>query len=123
MQELRKKNRGYTNDYFLVFDMNTGEILGRLINLSPDGIMLISDDPIELNQTFKSRMILPELIDGKKEIYFDLQARWCNKNKRADWYETGYEIINKSENCLKVLYLLASKYMNHKERVNKDLFA
>ena len=117
MKELRKKTRGYTNDYFLVFEIETGEILGRLMNLTPDGIMLISDNENELNKTIKSRMILPELVDGKKEIYFDLQARWCQKNKRADWYETGYEIINRTEKCLKILNILASQWMNPKEMV------
>ena len=111
MNNQRKKERGYTNDYFLVFEIESGEIVGRLINLTTEGLMLINEDPVEMNKTFKCRMILPEIIEGSRELYFDLQSRWCQYNKRAKWHETGYEILNKTEVCSKVLQVIMKDWM------------
>lgn len=118
MEDFRKKHRGSTNNYFLVFEVESGDIIGRLLNLTDDGLMLLSEEPVEASKKFECRMILPGMIEGCKEIYFKIESRWCNKNKRANWYETGYKINNKTDTCQKVLEILANEWMDLTKDVN-----
>jgi len=77
-----------------VFDKNTGEYIGRLINLSREGIMLIGGKPMEINCIYECRMTLPVSIYGKNEITFDAVCLWSDKIKDSARYQGGFSIKN-----------------------------
>jgi hypothetical protein len=96
MSEKRKLQRRHLIYYLRVFDRETNEVLGHLINISPAGIMLMSEEPIETNKIFKLRMDLPVEISEKTEILFDAESRWSKKDVNPEFYDTGFSIINLS---------------------------
>ena len=97
MSVQRKNVRHKTSDYFLVYDSDTGELVGRVINLSLDGAMLIGDQPVDIPTRHTCRLALPEDIDGRKWIKFVAESRWCRKNNKCDWFETGYKFVTISD--------------------------
>ena len=55
MQERRRIDRKYLAIYSRVFDRSSGRVLGYLADLSQQGIMIISDDPLAENVIFNLR--------------------------------------------------------------------
>lgn len=97
MTDKRKQQRKFTNDYFLVYDTETNKLIGRVLDLTPSGAMLIGDSLISVPVTYSCRMVMPRMIDRHRHLYFDVESRWCQKNPRLGWHETGYQITKISD--------------------------
>jgi hypothetical protein len=93
MTELRKHSRKQTDNYFIVYNRVDGSLVGRLRNLTPEGAMVISDGEVAVPTVVKVRMQLPDVIEGCREIRMDMESKWCQENKRANWFETGYTFV------------------------------
>jgi len=77
--------------YLRVYDRTTGQLLGRLGDLTTDGVMLISEEPIEIRKTFHLRIDLPEQIEGRREITFEAISRWASKDINPNFHDTGFQ--------------------------------
>ncbi len=96
MTEKRKLERRHLIYYLRVFDRDTNELLGHLIDISPQGIMIMSEEPLETNKHFKLRMDLPVEIFEKSEIEFNAESRWTKKDVNPQFYDTGFYITDLS---------------------------
>jgi c-di-GMP-binding flagellar brake protein YcgR len=76
MHERRSQLRGYTNDYLVVIDRNTEEIIGRVCNLCLDGMMVISKMAVDVSDTFECRMALPEPHLDRNQMLFGAEVVW-----------------------------------------------
>lgn len=92
MTDKRKQSRKFTNDYFLVYDTTTNQLIGRVLDLTSDGAMLISDRLVPVPVKSSCKMIMPKMIGRHRYLHFELESRWCEKNPRFGWHETGYQI-------------------------------
>lgn len=97
MNDRRTRSRRRTNDYHLVYNRDTGEFIGRIVDLTPEGARLIGENPMKVPAGFACRMRLPDLINGCAEILFDMESIWSKYNKTCDWHETGYRFTQLSE--------------------------
>lgn len=120
MSESRKHTRGQTNDYFIAYNTDTGQAIGRLRNLTPEGVMLISGDPVAVPTTIPCRMSLPQLIEGCREIYFAVESRWCRENTRGGWYEVGCCFQDVPEKSKRVIEVLVQEWMTFEDETNAN---
>lgn len=110
MAELRKHDRKYLIYYLRVFDRNTEELLGNLVDITTEGLMLISENPIELAKTFELKMDLPEEIRGSRQIFFNAQSKWCKNDVNPDFYDTGFQLSNISTNDIGIIESLIQDF-------------
>ena len=96
MTERRRRERGQTNDYLMIFDRETGAHIGGLANLSQDGAMLVTLEPISVATVIRCRVDLSQPIMDRSEVVFDAECRWCRKNVKRGWWESGYALKNVS---------------------------
>ncbi len=96
MAEKRKLKRRHLIYYLRVFDRESNKLIGHLIDISPQGIMIMSEEPLEVNKLFKLRMDLPVDVFEKTEIEFDAESRWTKKDINPEFYDTGFAIMNLS---------------------------
>jgi hypothetical protein len=94
MEDRRKLKRRHLIYYLRVFEQGTNKLVGHLVDLTQEGIMLISENPIEVNKVYHLRMILPSRMGGNEEWLFDAESRWCNKDINPDFYDTGFKLLN-----------------------------
>lgn len=80
--------------YLRVFDTKTNTLVGNLVDISTKGIMVVSEHPIPTKQRYTLRMVLPESIDGSREVEFLAESRWCQNDANADFYDTGFELLD-----------------------------
>jgi hypothetical protein len=78
--------------YLRIFDNDTGENIGHLVDITIQGLMMISETKIPTGQDFSLKMQLPGIITGREEIEFRAHSLWCKKDINPDFYVTGYKI-------------------------------
>lgn len=89
---MRKHKRAHLFDYLEVLDRGTGLHIGHLADISPQGIMLVSKNPIPLKRDFSFRLQLPETVTDRKEINFRAFCLWCKEDFNPDFYVSGFHI-------------------------------
>ncbi|MCP4339778.1 MAG: PilZ domain-containing protein [Desulfobulbaceae bacterium] len=93
-KEKRQADRWYLVFYLRVFDGMSRKILGHLIDISEKGIMLICDDPVEVNEDYRLRMRLPNQMKERDEIIFSATSRWCKSDVNPDFFLVGFQIYD-----------------------------
>jgi hypothetical protein len=88
----RNDPRKRTSDYFIVIDVQCRSALGRIMNMSRRGMMLISEEPVETHQTFQCELKLPSPVNGRESVSFVARSVWCRHNELFGLYQTGYKI-------------------------------
>ncbi len=105
-KEKRLVDRKYIVFYLRVFDGMSRKVLGHLVDISQQGIMMISDNPIEVNETLRLRMSLPAQLKDASEVLFAATSRWCKQDENPDFYLTGFflhDIEAETENVIRRL--------------------
>jgi hypothetical protein len=96
--EKRQSERNKVNDVLLdVMDDNTGQTIGRLVDISMEGIMLISSSPIPVGSIYQVTIHLPTKVDGSVQISFGVETLWSNKSNDGNKHWTGCHILDISE--------------------------
>jgi len=99
----RKVARRHLIYYLRVYDAKTGELLGNLVDISTRGIMLVSDNALPLDKEVLLRMVLPDTVEGSREVEFMAVSRWCKNDINPDFFDTGFELMDPSSNFLEVV--------------------
>lgn len=92
MPERRKVKRRHLIYYLRVFDRTTGRQIGHVVDLTADGLMLMSERPIRVGRTIPMRMALPG--DGRSEetLEFEATSLWASQDVNPDFYDTGFKV-------------------------------
>lgn len=96
MDERRKQKRRNSIFYIKVYDKETGKIVGRLVDITTGGMMLVSEKPIKIGTVSEFRMPLPEKIRDIGEISFDARAVWSGPDINDDFIDTGFAFVKPS---------------------------
>ena len=96
MKQQRKYERKFLSYYLKVYDRSNEQFLGRLGNITPAGIMVLSETPIGTDLRMQLRIAFPHAIEGRE--YLDLEARsvWIKKDVVPEYYDTGFELLEDS---------------------------
>lgn len=90
----RKSRRLSLYYYLRIIDAKSGHQLGNLIDISDDGLMMISDKQIKKGEIIPISMILPEKRVGTKKVEFMCRSVWSKPSINPDFFETGFQIID-----------------------------
>ena len=88
--EQRKFKRAYLLYYLRLFDQKTGQLFAHLVNITPDGIMTVSEEPITIGKNHSLRMTLKNAISNKKYVDFEAKSLWSTNDINPDFYDTGF---------------------------------
>jgi hypothetical protein len=108
--EKRKLKRRHLIYYLRVFDKNNDQLIGHLIDITTEGVMLISEKPIKPNSDFQARMVLPTGIEGHKPVLFDARSVWCHRDVNPHFYATGFQLTGISQEDVETINRLIDKF-------------
>ena len=95
VKEKRQRRRWELVFYLRIFDQSNGALLGHVIDISEDGLMLLSEVPIEINKDFDLTLEMPASDDGdNKKISFKARSIWQSKDTNPDLVDTGFQLID-----------------------------
>jgi hypothetical protein len=103
MTTKRKEKRKNLIYYLPVYDRNSGEMLGQLVDITTSGLMLVCENPVQDGEYFEMRMDLPSEIEGKKEIEFNARSEWCKKDVNPKFFAAGFSFENISREQIRVI--------------------
>lgn len=109
-QDRRKLKRRHIIFYSRVFDRNTGALLGHLMDITVEGLMLISDSPLETGTTYHLRMDLPEDVRAKPYLSFDAQCLWNRPDINPAFYNAGFKVLNMTQDDIDLIENMIDEY-------------
>ncbi|MCK5126537.1 MAG: PilZ domain-containing protein [candidate division Zixibacteria bacterium] len=108
------KIRRQAIDALLVYDTNTKEPLGQVLDMSSAGMKLLNEFPANVYHLYFCRISLEKPYKGKKELYFDAECRWCNQDERTGWYYSGYRLRFASVDDADIAQKMMHSWMKYK---------
>jgi hypothetical protein len=93
-QEQRSTPRYRVVRRMQVSNLETGEKLGNVINLSSQGFMLLSKAPLSSDQRLLLLLELPEEVAGQRQIRLEVRCLWCAPSSYSSDYGAGFEITH-----------------------------
>ena len=106
----RRLKRSHLIYYLRVFDRVSNQILGHLVDITPEGAMLISEKPIPAGAQYQLRMILPTEIFGRDHLDFDAESLWSKRDINADFHDTGFRLLNVEVKDTAIISRLIDEY-------------
>jgi c-di-GMP-binding flagellar brake protein YcgR len=109
--EKRRFTRTHSIYYLKIFKHEDGSLLGQLVDISEGGVMLICEEKQPVGDRFKVSMIFPEDTEGEtKEVEFELECRWCQKDFNPSFYAAGFKFVDPDEALLGSIHELVDAY-------------
>ncbi|MEN8179401.1 MAG: PilZ domain-containing protein [Pseudomonadota bacterium] len=100
MTEQRKSPRKVANEVLEVLDQITGAQLGKVVNISAEGLMLLSNEQINVGSVYQLDLKLTRLIKKHSRISFGAEAVWSTEAAQPKSYWTGFRMIDISEDSI-----------------------
>lgn len=95
MEERRRLPRKYLIIYSRVFEQSLGKLLGYLSDLSEQGAMIISEEPLEVNTILSLRFDLPDpKIFHAHHLMLSARIAHCEVDISPAFYDIGMEFLN-----------------------------
>jgi hypothetical protein len=91
MPERRQIKRRHLLYYLRVYNAQSGRLLGHLVDISPGGVMVMSQNRRKLGRTVTLRMVMPTQPRRAKLLEFEATVKWCRKDVNPDFWDTGFE--------------------------------
>ncbi len=114
----RKHERLNLSTFIKIF--YNDELLGFLINASPDGIQIISNRTIDTNRNYSFNMEIPERFKEEykieSKICFNAHCIWLKNEEKSDeknedaFFITGFKLLLNDEEVNKVLQKIFEAY-------------
>ena len=103
MNERRKQHRRHLIFYLRLLDASQNKLLGYLGDISPEGLLMISEQPYAVGRTLAIRMLLPRPMEGQESIEFKATVRRCAPDYNPQFYAVGMEVEQLPDDALKIL--------------------
>ena len=109
-QEQRQLKRFHLIYYLRIFEAESGINVGHLVDITVEGIMMISEEPIPTGKDYSYKMKLPGIFHGRDEIEFKAHCLWCKKDINPEFYVSGYKIETLDPQDVETITSLISTY-------------
>ena len=94
MEDKRKFIRKRVSLVLEMQDQQTSQILGRIMDLSPEGFMLLAKQEMTPNQQYEMVLNLPEAIKFHRSIQLVGECRWCQPSNTAGYFGAGFSVVS-----------------------------
>jgi hypothetical protein len=99
-QENRSHDRVEVSEVIRVIDRQTGAELGRLVNISEEGFMLLGSQPVAENSILQLSLEFESGTDTASSILIGVESLWCHASSDQAQYWAGFYIIDISDEDL-----------------------
>jgi len=113
MSEKRSHERKNLHTYIETFDRETGQMIGYVADITPDGIMLLVEEPIKLDRKFQLKLVLPTHISEGKQIHFNAKSVRCVKDGTLSFYNAGFSVNDLDSGSQELIHHLIQEHVFH----------
>ena len=106
----RKHERKELNQSIPIVDVINGGDFGELVNVTVEGIMVITDKEIPTQSIYQLSLRLPIEIAGSNTVELGADCLWCRKVENFHRYWAGFHIIDASDTAMAQIEELIKHY-------------
>lgn len=110
VQDERRKQRHELKQAIPVIDQQTGKSIGTLVNITLEGVLLLCNQPLDINRIYQVKLELPTPIEGQDGIELAVDCLWTNQGESQDINWAGCQIIDASNPAISAIDLLIRDY-------------
>jgi PilZ domain len=110
MPERRKFRRKDLLFYARVYDSKSGRTIGNLLNITPDGAMVLSEKQVDSDLMMELHIELPDGIATKQELVFTAKSLWCQPDINPEFYDVGFQFDKVSDEDGKIIQRMIEEY-------------
>ena len=93
-----------------VVDLESAETVGRIGDLTLDGIMLICPKAVQTGRTFNLHLELPSEILSCRKIDFEARSLWCKPDINPQFFTAGFQFVKLPAKTMEVIMGLIVQY-------------
>jgi len=97
--------------YLKVFQQPGGKLVGHLVDISEVGIMLISEEEIEVGARLSLSFSPPGDAGSVEPVQFEAEVRWCRPEANPELLGLGMRVLSPSAEFRNAMQQLASNYV------------
>lgn len=94
MEEHRKLVRKRVGIVLEMQDRQTSQVLGRIMDLTLEGFMLLAKQEMIPDQQYELVLNLPEAIRFHRSIELVAECRWCQPSNTAGYFGAGFFVVS-----------------------------
>lgn len=94
MLKQRNRPRKNTPHPVKVMDVKSGRILGRVVDITSDGMMIVGKKAQNTGMILDLRIFLPRMVDGKMDITLQGEIVWSAKDDNPKFFKSGVRFLN-----------------------------
>ena len=106
----RSLKRRHLIYYLRVFDRDSNDLVGHLVDMTTRGMMLISEDPLPVDRDFRWRMDLPPGLFVSERWETTARSIWCRPDVNPAFHDTGLEFVGFSRHDELIIQDLIDNY-------------
>jgi hypothetical protein len=103
MNERRRWKRRHLLYYLKVFEDQGSEPLGFLVDVTGQGIMLMSENALDTSRPYSLYISIETELLPARDIYFSAKALWSRQDSQNQFFDTGFEITKASPDDMQAL--------------------
>ena len=94
MEDYRHRPRKNTPHVVKAYDAEQGDYIGRVVDITADGMMLVTKENFTVGQTFRLRIILPVMVQQKTDVVIEAAVIWREPDTNPNFCKTGFTFVN-----------------------------
>ena len=94
MREHRRRPRKNTPHHVKVIDQETGKVMGRVVDITADGMMVICHEHLSIGRKFHFRIVLPVIVQDRSHLEIHCEAVYCNQDPNPSFFKAGFRFLN-----------------------------
>lgn len=110
MKEKRKIKRRYMLYYMRVYDTEAQQQIGNLVDLTPKGAMVVSENPLTVDKIFHLKLELSEDVADKPFLEFSAKSLWCKPDVEPHFFNTGFKILTLASEDIQIVQRIVEVY-------------
>jgi len=110
MIERRRRRRRHLSPYPRVFDVNTDESIGQVVDISTEGLRILSESPVATDREYRLRLEPTDAGDSGRPVEFDAVCVWLEKEFSSGAYNGGFRILKISKRNRETLERLIERF-------------
>ncbi|QYZ65456.1 MAG: hypothetical protein OI74_16465 [Gammaproteobacteria bacterium (ex Lamellibrachia satsuma)] len=106
----RQIKRRHLIYYLRVWDTDYEQLLGHVVDISSEGLMLLSDQKIPKDKEFSMEIRLPDIEGNPQKIDFRAACRWSSNDINRSFYDSGFSFLNSAPEAIDTVRQLIKEY-------------
>ncbi|MCU7796285.1 MAG: PilZ domain-containing protein [Candidatus Thiodiazotropha sp. (ex Myrtea spinifera)] len=109
-EDRRTIKRRHLIFYLRVWELTSDRLLGHVVDITPEGMMLISEQPIATGKEYKLEIRTPDTEGEIKPLRFKAMCRWSDNDVNPVFYDSGFEFLEKTPKDIETIIKMVDDY-------------